>query len=314
MSTPRRRAFVSCLRPFAAGAALLLALSGISCSPGPTQTKPNSVRVVLISLDGLRPDAITAANAPTLVRLAKEGASTLKAQTVLPSLTLPSHTSMMTGLVPERHGITWNDDTTGHNEPVGVPTIFDIAKQAGYTSAMFVGKSKLIPIVHVGAPTKVDIPATGQVWLADTVAAHVHAYLLITNAETKPSLMFIHLPDIDIAGHAFGWMSPEYIAAVRHCDSAVANMLVDLKQVFSSDLILIVTSDHGGAGNGHSDGAPLSRTTPWIAWGRGVTPQLLTAEVRAVDDGPTMLWVLGITPPADWDGVPVKSAFPTLTH
>src|SRR5437763_1437554 len=114
MFPPRRRAFVRCLRPFVAGAVALLAFSGISCSPGPTQNKSVGVRVVLISLDGLRPDAVTPTNMPTVARLAKEGAATANAQTVLPSLTLPAHTSMLTGLVPDRHGITWNDDTTGH--------------------------------------------------------------------------------------------------------------------------------------------------------------------------------------------------------
>jgi arylsulfatase A-like enzyme len=109
-------------------------------------------------------------------------------------------------------------------------------------------------------------------------------------------------------------MSPEYIAAVRHSDSVVTNIWLGLERAFGADLVLIVTSDHGGSGYGHSDGTPLSTTTPWIAWGRGVSPQLLTTSVSAVDVGPTMLWVLGITPPTDWDGVPVKSAFPTLTH
>jgi arylsulfatase A-like enzyme len=176
---------------------------------------------------------------------------------------------------------------------------------------MFVGKSKLIGLVHTGSPTTLDIPA-GGVWYADTVAAHVLAYLV--KANPKPNLMFIHLPDIDIAGHTFGWMSPQYIAAVRHTDSVVTNIWLGLKQAFGSDLVLIVTADHGGSGFGHSDGTPLTRTIPWIAWGRNVSPRTLTTDVRAVDVGPTMLWVLGLTPPTDWDGVPVKSAFPTLVH
>jgi predicted AlkP superfamily pyrophosphatase or phosphodiesterase len=307
MFPSRRRAFVCSLKPIVAGAATLLVLFGNSCS---SPTHPgNAVRVVLISLDGLRPDAVTATNTPTLVRLAKEGASTLNAQTVLPSLTLPAHTSMVTGLVPTRHGITWNDDTSAQTGTLTAPTIFDIAALAGYTSAMFVGKSKLSPIVHPGAPTNVNMPPVGQVWKADTVAAHVRAYLAIANAESKPNMMFIHLPDIDLAGHTSGWMSTEYVTAVRHTDSTVANILLALQQAFGSELVLIVTADHGGLGTNHSDGSQLARTVPWIAWGKDVSPRILTTAIRAVDAGPTMLWVLGLTPPTDWDGIPVKSAF-----
>src|SRR4051812_28648410 len=80
-------------------------------APTTNMGKASRVRVLLISIDGLRPDAITS-NAPTLLRIAKEGAATASAQTVLPSLTLPAHTSMVTGLTPEHHHVDWNDDVT----------------------------------------------------------------------------------------------------------------------------------------------------------------------------------------------------------
>lgn len=309
MPPPRRRAF----KHFLTGAVALVALGGASCS-GPTHPPATPLRVVVITLDGMRPDAITQATTPALMQLAKEGAATLKAQTVLPSLTLPAHTSMMTGLVPARHHIDWNDDTTGHTERVTVSTIFDIATAAGYTSAMFVGKSKLLPIVKPGSPTKVNMPGTGEIWKADTVAAHVRAYLASVNDETKPNMMFIHFPDVDIAGHTTSWMSPTYMAAVRHTDSVFAQVWLDLRQTFGTDLVIIVTADHGGVGTGHSDGSQLATTVPWIIWGKGIRQQVLTVDVRTVDVGPTMLWLLGVTPPSDWDGVPVKSAFPALVH
>jgi predicted AlkP superfamily pyrophosphatase or phosphodiesterase len=302
----RKRAPALSRRSFLAGAGALLAFSGLSCSE-PTDPKPAGVRVVLISLDGLRPDAVTATNMPTLVRLAMEGAATLAAETVQPSLTLPAHTSMVTGLTPARHGVTWNDDATTDTGYLAAQTIFDVAAVAGYTSAMFVGKSKLRPIVHDAAPTRVNMPPVGKVWKSDTVAAHVRTYL--TGGEPKPRMMFIHLPDIDVVGHAFGWMSPEYLTAARHVDSTVAGIWAGLKQAFGTEFVLIVTADHGGFGRDHYDGSQPVRTIPWIAWGKDVEPQTLTAKVRAVDVAPTMLWVLGLTPPADWDGVAVTSAF-----
>jgi predicted AlkP superfamily pyrophosphatase or phosphodiesterase len=311
-----RRSPFGSLKPLAAAAAAF-AVFGVACSPEPTQPAepagitPTGVHVVLISLDGLRPDAITATNAPTLVQLAKQGAATLYAQTVLPSLTLPSHTSMVTGLLPEKHHVTWNDDVSGDTAHVAAATIFDLAKQAGLSTAMFVGKSKLSAITHAGAPAILSMPPAGATWKADTVAARLHGYL--SSAENpKPDLTFIHLPDIDLAGHASGWMSPVYLATVRHVDSVFARIWIDLKLTFGTDLVLIVTADHGGSEYGHGDGTELHRTTPWIAWGKYVSPLILPAGVRAVDVAPTMLWVLGITPPESMDGVPVRMAFRAL--
>jgi predicted AlkP superfamily pyrophosphatase or phosphodiesterase len=312
MPRPRRRLPFGSLKPFVAATAAAGFLVA-ACSPEPTGINPTAVRVVLITLDGLRPEAMTSTHAPTLVLLAKQGAATFKAQTVLPSLTLPSHASMVTGLLPENHRVTWNDDITSDSTHVGSSTIFDLAQRAGVTTAMFVGKQKLNAITHVGAPPVLDMPPPGQIWKADTVAAHLRSYLTAAR-DQKPGLMLIHLPDIDLAGHAFGWMSPEYLTAVRHTDSVFARIWLDLKLNYGTDLVLIVTADHGGSGKGHANGTNLDLTIPWVAWGKYVEPQMLTANVRAIDIAPTMLWVLGISPSVAMDGAPVKSAFPALTH
>ncbi|HEY5902494.1 MAG TPA: alkaline phosphatase family protein, partial [Anaerolineales bacterium] len=68
--------------------------------------RPSITRVVIISIDGLRPDAIDAAPMPVLQELLRGGAYSLSAQTVMPSTTLPAHTSMLSGLCPSAHGIT----------------------------------------------------------------------------------------------------------------------------------------------------------------------------------------------------------------
>src|SRR5687768_12001173 len=80
-----------------------------------TRTGFVSNHVVVISIDGLRPDAIAKFNPRTIQRLMKGGSFTLEAKTISLSKTLPSHTSMLTGLDLEQHGVTWNEDrTNGH--------------------------------------------------------------------------------------------------------------------------------------------------------------------------------------------------------
>src|SRR5262245_10961319 len=64
--------------------------------------------VILVSIDGLRPDAIAKFEAKTLNQLMREGSYTLSASTILPSKTLPSHTSMLTGQPPAIHHVSWN--------------------------------------------------------------------------------------------------------------------------------------------------------------------------------------------------------------
>src|SRR4051812_41167274 len=65
-------------------------------------------RVILVMIDGLRPDALQRAKAPNLRSAIKAGASTMKARTVMPSVTLPCHTSLFYGVHPEFHGVTTN--------------------------------------------------------------------------------------------------------------------------------------------------------------------------------------------------------------
>ena len=106
-------------------AAVLTAVTGCSAryirsaSPLPVdQIPPASVsrHVIVVSIDGLRPDAIETYGASTMQRLIREGSYTLSGRTIDPSKTLPSHTSMLTGQPPERHGVLWNTVATANAE------------------------------------------------------------------------------------------------------------------------------------------------------------------------------------------------------
>src|SRR5688572_13448867 len=112
-------------------------------TPGPgVPSRALTSHVVLVSIDGLRPDAISAYHAPTLQRLIREGSYTLGASTITPSKTLPSHTSMLTGEGPERHHVLWNNVATAKMDEVEVPTIFGVSRKFGYRTAAFFSKSK----------------------------------------------------------------------------------------------------------------------------------------------------------------------------
>ena len=88
--------------------------------------------VVVISVDGLRPDMALRGDMPNLRSLMSNGAFTFWAKTTAVSVTLPSHTSMLTGFVPEKHGVTWNSDLPSRKGVYPLqPTIFELASRAG---------------------------------------------------------------------------------------------------------------------------------------------------------------------------------------
>src|SRR4051794_11579999 len=95
----------------------------------------NVDHVVIISIDGCRPDVLLRNDTKNVRALYTGGAYTFWAKTTAVSITLPSHVSMLTGVNPRKHGIEWNRDMPFFKELYpNVPTIFYYAKRYGYTT------------------------------------------------------------------------------------------------------------------------------------------------------------------------------------
>ena len=282
---------------------ILRAALALAAIPVPVQAQtPN---VVLISIDGLRPDAIAASGARNLQRMMREGAYTLRARTVLPSLTLPSHTSMLTGVPPAVHGITWNYEQVENAGTVQLPTVFDLAQSAGKTTAGFFGKAKFRHLLRRDAPRFRMAPHGNDLWAAPRITQEVQDYL----RHRRPDFVFVHLTDPDIAGHSVGWMSAPYRFAVRRADAAVGRIAAAATRAYDGNVVVIVTADHGGHGREHGTDQDVDVLIPWITWGRNVRPGEITAPVSTMDSAATALWLLGVPRPENWTGQPVESAF-----
>jgi hypothetical protein len=278
--------------------------------PGAMPASSISRNVMVISIDGLRPDAITTFKAPTMTRLMREGTYTLSASTIYPSKTLPSHTSMLTGETPDRHHVLWNDVVSAESDSIDVPNIFSVARAHGYRTAAFFSKSKFQPLQRPGTLDYSQAPGGwwGR-WSSDRTVADVAAYL----ADARPNVLFVHLTDADASGHRFGWMSAEYGRGVLAADAAVARLLELADTTYGDgNYSVIVTADHGGHGKGHGTNDPQDVTIPWIAWGRGVKAGVvLTGSVRTMDTASTTLWLLGLSEPTEWAGSVVRDAYLT---
>lgn len=267
--------------------------------------------VVVVSVDGLRPDAIAAYGATTLQRLMHEGSYTLAASTIHPSKTLPSHTSMLTGQPPERHGVRWNTVATADADAIELPNVFSVARARGYRTAAFFSKAKFQPLQLPGTLDYTQAPGGlfGR-WSSRRTLDDVAAYL----DTARPNLLFVHLTDPDAAGHRSGWMSPRYGRAVLAADTAIAQLLELATAAYgANNFSLIVTADHGGHGRNHGSDDPRDVTIPWMAWGQGVASGVLdAAHIRTMDTAATAIWLLGITPPPDWAGRPVVEAYRSM--
>ncbi len=126
-------------------------LTPSSTPPPPTETPlptitstpaPRFSHVLIVSFDGLRPDAIAEAQMTNVLSLMQTGAYTFGAQTIMPSVTLPSHTSMLVGTCPAKHIVRWNEYVPQNGFAIGAD-LFDIAHAAGLRTVMVVGKEKL---------------------------------------------------------------------------------------------------------------------------------------------------------------------------
>ena len=267
-----------------------------------------SDHVIVVSLDGLRPDAIARFGARGIQRLMAEGSYTLHATTITPSKTLPSHTSMLTGTDPGTHGVTWNSEQMESHGHVATPTIFALAKEAGLHTAAFFSKSKFQHLAVPGTLDYVQAPAgwPGK-WLADRTVGDVKRYL----EREEPNLLFVHLAEPDFAGHVFGWMSPTYGAAVLKVDRELGELLAAAEQAFGAgNYTVLVTADHGGHGRNHGSDDPRDVNIPWIAWGKGVEAGVvLEPGVRTMDTAATALWLLGVDGAAGNVGRAVAAAF-----
>ena len=242
---------------------------------------PRAEHVFIISIDGGNPDVIQRSEMPVLKKLVKEGAHTWVAETIVPSLTLPAHTSMLTGVGADKHKVTWNN-WSPTNGLVRVPTIFAAAKQAGLSTAMFVGKEKFRHLLQPGTVDEFNLnrPASVVVSKSDSgdlnlkKEGNVFARVVAGDAadyivRTKPNLCFIHFTDPDTIGHISGWGSPEQLKAFADTDAALGVVLKAIRKAgIAKESVIIISADHGGHDRGHTKGTPEDMHIPWIAWAK----------------------------------------------
>lgn len=250
----------------------------------------NSIQhVLIVSIDGMKPESYTEPDAhglkvPTLREIVRNGASSDGVQSVMPTVTYPSHTSMVTGVNPRTHGVytnlAWdplNQNYGGYRwyaEDIRVPTLWQLARQAGRRTALIHWP------VTAGAQADLIIPEYWRanipedmkllralstpgifekvaeqfpsfkadvqaIELTDTVWTDAACYAI---ENLKPSLLLLHLATVDHWEHEKGPFSPEANAATETADAQIARLLSSAKRAgIWQNSVLVVLSDHGFA-------------------------------------------------------------------
>lgn len=246
--------------------------------------------VVAISVDGLNPDAIGRLgrdDAPALHRLIEHGASTLNARTELElTRTLPNHTGMVTGRPVTRgreHGVRFNNDngrTVHRSAGEHVSSVFSVVHDRGGSTAFYSAKGKFDFLNRSWNRRHGGRDRHGVNNGRDKIDRYVvdrgrdNVSRLVRRLRHHPDeLSFLHLAYPDLAGHRHGFMSEEYLAAVRRTDRQVGRVLdaIAERRHLRRHTVVVLTADHGGLGAGHSDpNAPADYTVPFMVWGAGV--------------------------------------------
>ena len=259
--------------------------------------------VILVSIDGFRSDFYKDPSwaTPNLQQMAKHGVYAQGVNGVFPTVTYPSHTSLITGVTPSRHGILYNTIVEPNSEGgqwhtetsmIKAETLWDAVKKAGLKSA-----SVSWP-VSVGAPVDYNIPeiwakenpadrrgataqyATPKGLFEEAVAnatgqLQINDYNLTSPAMDqnlariagyiirtyKPNLLTIHLPCTDGAQHSEGRESELLRRTIAGADNAIGILLDALQKAGIKDSTAVIVSGDHGFVDTHSSLAP----NVWLA-------------------------------------------------
>jgi predicted AlkP superfamily pyrophosphatase or phosphodiesterase len=274
----------------------LFCAAGMQSAEAAERTAP---RVIIISCDGLRPDAIDRGGLRNLQSLISQGSFHPRAKNEDPPVTLPNHVSMVTGLSVSNHDVRGNRTKSGR---VGHRTIFDVASENGKTVAFFVSKPKLEYLCD---------PRSAASYYYDSNPQYLTNEVIRAIREIDPQLTFIHYADPDETGHKKGWMSSRYLEAARRVDVQIGRIIQTLRdEGLLEHTTIMVTSDHGGHWTGHYLNVSVNRRVPFIISGPGVeSNRRLDRDVDLVDVPATALAILDLPGHSARDGRTITEAF-----
>ena len=270
----RARSELTGVAGLAWAAGVVVLLCGASTGPISAQTTP---KVLLIGIDGVRPDLLAEVSTPNIDALAATGWYTAVARTTTPSVSGPSWSSMLTGVWPEKHGVT-NNNFTGRDYDTW-PGFLTRAEQERPELATFAAVDWLPlaqlpdggPVLSAAIDKRVTVDGYDLGWAQADGEVASRAVLHLVEAD--PDAMFVYLGNPDETSHQHGSIGTEYRDAIALADGHVG-MLMDAvrvrRYVDNEDWLVLISTDHGRREDGgHGGDSPEEMTTFILASGLG---------------------------------------------
>jgi predicted AlkP superfamily pyrophosphatase or phosphodiesterase len=239
--------------------ALLLVAAALAAHAQAGPVKNLRPTVILVSLDGFRPDYLTKYRPRNLGALARAGVRARWMTPSFPTKTYPNHYTIATGLYPQHHGIVENNIYDA-----GFRAVFTLGDRAEVENGRWwLGEPIWVTAEKQGQrAASVFFPGT-EAEIAGRRPSHWRRYdERVSNAARvdlilswldlptpeRPTFLSLYFSDADDAGHAFGPDSGETRAAVARLDAALGRLTSGLKARGIFDHVnLVIVSDHGMA-------------------------------------------------------------------
>lgn len=252
-------------------------------------------KVLLILVDGMRPESIAACGSGYAKAMLESCRfSTVNAQTVFPSVTLPCHMSLFHSVAPQRHGILTNTFV-----PMARPVdgLVEKLHSAGKTCAFYYTWEQLRDVAQ---PGKLDYSFYSSMFHgrgaeADREAtdAAIHAIKTV-----KPDFVFLYLGWADETGHRYGWLGKEYLSVVNDEWGNIKRAIAAAPDEYK----IIITADHGGHDMNHGSELAEDMTIPVIVPEHGESDEFITDQINIIDIAPTIAKWLGVAADEQWAG------------
>lgn len=258
--------------------------------------EPLAKRVIVVVIDGCRLDRFREARKPYLEGRMAEGTVFESVETTYPARTVVCFSSMFTGAVPERHGITSN---LVLKLGLKVESVFDSLRKAGKTG-------RLVGIAHLIDAFGEDVASVTSVAHNDKIDGNLIAAAKRELEGCDPDLLVLQLLAVDQNGHVRGTYYPEYVERIETTDSLIEEFMGWCgERGYLDGAAVILMADHGqGIGIGaHGHLSEGERFVPFAMWGSGIRRGEVVTEPRSIlDVAPTIAYLLGVEPPSGSTG------------
>ena len=250
------------------------------------------MKVLMILVDGMRPDSIT--NIELAQNMIASSASTMSATTVMPSVTLPCHMSLFHSVDPSRHGTTTNTFAPQVRPVIG---LCEVLSKNNKTCAFFYDWEELRDLTRPGSLSHAFFTNGAKIGFgaADSLVTDDAIDYL---TRQQPDFAFLYLGNPDETGHRFGWMSEQYLDAVRGAWNEIDRVLDALPQ----DYTVIFLADHGGHDRIHGTPCPEDMTIPLMVHGKDFSAGSTLENASIMDIAPTIAKLLNVEPDREWEG------------